>query len=76
MQDSFLIEDWYHFEISEHPVGTGRDLVRSPKTAARALLQTALDFTDPPLAPWSFALLLDAASEEKLQAGSLSPIIT
>jgi len=54
MQDSFLIEDWYHFEISGRSVGTGRELVRSLKTAARASLPTALEFTDP--SPWTMVL--------------------
>jgi hypothetical protein len=54
MQDSFLIEDWYHFRDFGAPVGTGRELVRSLKTAARASLPTALEFTDPSL--WTMVL--------------------
>jgi len=36
----------------------------------------ALEFTDSLLGARSFVLLLDALSEEKLQTGSLIPIIT
>ena len=47
MQDSFLIEDWYHFEISERPQVLEGSWCVPSRLAARASLPTALEFTDP-----------------------------
>jgi hypothetical protein len=74
VQDDFRIEDWYNFEISERlQVLEGSWCVPSrlppgPRCGRRSNSQTL------PLGPRFFVLLLDAASKEKLQAGSLSPI--
>jgi len=47
MQDSFLIEDWYHFEDFAALIGTGREFGAFPQAAARGFVPTALEFTDP-----------------------------